>query len=65
MTKLYVSLDRQLGHDSVVVAEDMDDDIDDGGCHHPCPAEHFSCQVIILSPVQLKTSNNILKSCIV
>ncbi|XP_013175419.1 PREDICTED: low-density lipoprotein receptor-related protein 4 isoform X2 [Papilio xuthus] len=36
---------RHVAIDSDVIAEDFDDDADDGDCNHPCPADHFSCQV--------------------
>lgn len=28
-----------------VVADDVEDHIEDGGCHIPCPEHSFSCQV--------------------
>ncbi|KAM3968213.1 low-density lipoprotein receptor-related protein 4 [Aphomia sociella] len=31
--------------ESYVVAEEMEDHEDDGGCHLPCLKQHFSCQV--------------------
>ncbi|XP_068628058.1 low-density lipoprotein receptor-related protein 4 [Battus philenor] len=36
---------RHMAHDPVVIAEDFEDDADDGGCSHPCPVDHFSCQI--------------------